>query len=128
MGDALAERRVSVGFEERLATQRVCIRAAPRPTGRDGGGDQAATTRSSPVHRSAVAWRGRRPLTVHRRFDHPYAFEAEDLIEVTREIAARRVSSRLACIDRRRLRAVPRACRRGSAGVWGRPGDELLGW
>src|SRR6266568_2204027 len=35
-------RRVSVGFEERPATQRFCTRAASRRAGRDGGGDRAA--------------------------------------------------------------------------------------
>src|SRR6266511_4210995 len=42
--DGLAARRVSVGFEERPATQRFCTRAASRRAGRDGGGDRAAAT------------------------------------------------------------------------------------
>ncbi len=44
-------RRVSVGFEERPATQRFCTRAASRRAGRDGGGDRAAATQHvAPAH------------------------------------------------------------------------------
>ena len=49
--DGLAPRRVSVGFEERPATQRFCTRAASRRAGRDGGGDRAAATQHvAPAH------------------------------------------------------------------------------
>jgi hypothetical protein len=44
-------RRVSVGFEERPATQRFCTRATSRRAGRDGGGDRAAATQHvAPAH------------------------------------------------------------------------------
>src|SRR6266542_5206684 len=54
--DRLAARRVSVGLEERPATQRFCTRAASRRAGRGGGGNPAAATQHlAPAHRSA-AW------------------------------------------------------------------------